>query len=96
MNNMERRRGIGLRLKESRKAARFTQEDIAQHMGLKGATVSSWERGKSMPKADQWYLLGPLLGVSLDYLIYGIRTIPVSDSAVLLSVFRPKPVPSPA
>jgi transcriptional regulator with XRE-family HTH domain len=85
----DRRKAIGLRLKESRLASGFTQEEIAVHLELKAQTVSSWERGKSMPKADEWYALGPLLGVSLDYLVYGIRTIPVGQSTIMGAVFRP-------
>ncbi len=71
--NTDVRRDIGRRLKQARQAARFTQEDVAKRLGLKAQTVSSWERGKSMPKAGEWYELGPLLGVSLDYLVYGLR-----------------------
>ena len=88
MKNHQQRKEIGIRLKESRRAAKFTQEDIAQQLGLKAQTVSSWERGKSMPKADEWYALGPLLGVSLDYLVYGIKTIPLSQYAIMGAVFR--------
>lgn len=85
----ERRKAIGLRLKESRLGASYTQEDVARLLGLKsGATVSSWERGKSMPKADEWYALGPMLGVSLDYLVYGIRTIPASREGMMGVIFR--------
>lgn len=87
--NEEVRRAIGRRLKESRLSAGLTQQYLADRLQLKARqTVSSWERGDSMPGTDQWYELAPLLGQSLDYLVYNIRTVPVSKYAVMETVFR--------
>lgn len=98
MKNREaRRNGIGLRLKEARVAAHYTQEDVALKLGLKAQTVSSWERGKSMPKSDEWYGLGLLLGASLDYLVYGVHTVPASRAPILSAIFTATGVePGPA
>lgn len=96
MTNDERRISIGQRLRECRKAARLTQEDVGLRLDLTPQTVSSWERGKSMPKADQWYGLGPLLGVSLDYLVYGIRTVPEGAAPILRAIFQAPGVEPPA
>lgn len=87
--NEEVRRAIGRRLKESRKSANLSQEAVAQEMSVLRQTVSAWERGSSMPSSAAWYALGLMYGCSLDYLVYGIRTIPVSQYAVMAEVFLP-------
>jgi transcriptional regulator with XRE-family HTH domain len=84
------RAAIGGRLKECREAAGLSQANVAQVLRCKRQTVSAWERGKAMPASREWYTLGPLYGVSLDYLVYGVRTIPVSRHAIMERVFRPQ------
>jgi transcriptional regulator with XRE-family HTH domain len=84
----EVRRRIGARIRECRKEAGLSQEDLAREMGVKRQAVSQWENAKTMPHCGEWYRLGPLLGVSLDYLVYGVKTIPVSDSGILAAIFR--------
>jgi transcriptional regulator with XRE-family HTH domain len=96
MDSSEVRVEIGKRLKESRLSCRLTQDGLAAMLGLKGATISSWERGKSMPQANEWYQLGLLLGISLDYLVYGVRTVPVDNLAVMGSIFGRPGVQPPA
>jgi DNA-binding XRE family transcriptional regulator len=83
----EVRRAIGRRLKEARESAKLTQAAVAPELGVNRQAISSWENGREMPRCDAWFKLGPLYGVSLDYLVYGIRTIPVSQYAVMAEVF---------
>lgn len=86
--NEEVRRAIGARLKESRVSAGLSQQQVAIELGLKvRQTVGKWENGEAMPRLDEWYKLGQLFGVSLDYLVYGIRTVPVSQFGVMGSIF---------
>lgn len=83
----EVRRMIGARLRESRLSAGLSQKEVADQLGLKvRQTVGAWEGGDTMPRLDEWYELGSLYGVSLDYLVYGIRTVPVSGFGVLATV----------
>lgn len=93
--NEEVRRAIGRRLKDCRKSARLSQEAVAKDLSVLRQTVSAWECGKSMPSTEQWYELAPLLGQSLDYLVYSVRTMPVSQSGVLAAVLR-QPQAEPA
>jgi transcriptional regulator with XRE-family HTH domain len=86
----EVRIAIGGRLKQARADVGLTQAQAARELGVDRRAVSSWEHGKTMPRCDEWYKIGPLYGVSLDYLVYGVRTIPVSESAILGAVFRPQ------
>lgn len=86
--NLEIRRSIGDRLRESRESANMKQDAAAYELGVRRQAVSSWERGKSMPTAEVWMRIAPLYGVSLDYLVFGIRTIPVSRYAVMAKLFQ--------
>jgi transcriptional regulator with XRE-family HTH domain len=85
---LEVRRGIGKRLQEARERARMSQEDVRDALGLGSRqAVSKWERGETMPSSDAWERLGPLLGVSLDYLFYGIRTKPITNGGIMSRLF---------
>lgn len=85
----EARKAIGKRLHEARERARMSQDDVRKALGLESRqAVSKWERGEAMPSADAWEKLGPLLGVSLDWLFYGIRTKPVSKGGIMGKLFQ--------
>jgi transcriptional regulator with XRE-family HTH domain len=87
--NEEVRRAIGQRLRQTRRAAGLTQKYVADRLQLRSRqAVSAWERGESMPGTDEWYELAPLLGQSLDFLVYGIRTKPISRSGVMETIFQ--------
>lgn len=83
MDDQEVRSAIGLRLKESRLAVGLSVRQVAAKVGCKTLTISRWEVGQSMPTIHDWYEIGKLYGVSLDYLVYGIRTVPVSAPSIL-------------
>lgn len=86
--NEELRRQIGRRLRVARISAGLSQKDMAEQLRLKSRqTISAWERGEATPQVDQWYQLGVLLGTSLDYMVYGIRTVPVSRTDLMDSIF---------
>lgn len=73
---------IAARLKEARQSARLSQEEAAAGLGVRRQSISAWECGKTMPQAREWYKLGRVYGVSLDYVVYGLRTVPASVYAL--------------
>lgn len=85
--NKEVRAAIGRRLKEARQAACLSQADLAGEFRVRRQLISAWECGRSNPTLDQWYRLPMLYGVSLDWLVYGVVTRPVSASAMLGRIF---------
>lgn len=85
----EVRRAIGGRLRAFRISLKLTQVGMARLLQVERQSVSAWETGSTMPKCEVWYRLG-LMGMSLDYAVLGIRTMPVSDYAV-----APRPCPDP-
>lgn len=57
------------RLSELRLNNNYTQRSLADALGTKPTTVSSWERGASYPNTDMLFKLCNLFNVSSDYLL---------------------------
>lgn len=57
---------VQISLKAARINAGLKQTDMAYALGVDRKTISSWESGKSMPKADKIEVICSLLGVSYD------------------------------
>lgn len=61
---------IAERLAGRRKEAGFSQEALAEKLGVSRQAVSKWERSESSPDTDNLIALAKLYGVSLDDLLY--------------------------
>lgn len=59
----------GARLADLRKRRGYSQEALAEKLGLSRQAISKWERGESSPDTDTLIALARLYGVSLDELI---------------------------
>lgn len=59
-----------MQIREMRQAAGLTQQAVAAALDVDRSTVSYWETGGAMPRADQLPRLADLLGCSIDAL-YG-------------------------
>ena len=57
------------KLKIFRKQYNFTQEEIAEKLGVSRQAVAKWERGETQPDVDSCVKLADLYGVSLDMLL---------------------------
>lgn len=54
--------------------AGMNQRELAKEMGVKQATISSWETGRTEPKAKQWILLADILEAAVSRVMgYEIR-----------------------
>lgn len=60
---------IANRLVELRKRHGYSQEKLAELLGLSRQAVSKWERAEASPDTDNLILLSRLYGVSLDELL---------------------------
>ena len=58
-----------MRLRELRNNSGFTQNEIANKLGVSGQTILNWENGIYEPKINQLIQLADLFDVSVDYLI---------------------------
>ena len=63
---------FGCRLKIARLAKEYTQEELAEMLGVSQTTYSDWEIGKSTPKADISVKLAEIFGLDCLLLIIGI------------------------
>ncbi len=57
------------RIREARKAAKLTQEELARTIGITHATLSRYESGAINPPASQLQAIASALGVSVGYLL---------------------------
>ena len=53
-------------IKQYRERANLTQEQLAAEMKVGRTTVSMWESGDSLPRADKLPELAPILGCTVD------------------------------
>ncbi len=60
---------LGTKLADLRKRYGFSQEALAEKMGVSRQAVSKWERGESTPDTDTLIELAKLYEVSLDELV---------------------------
>lgn len=60
---------IADRLQKLRKANGYSQEELADALGISRQAVSKWERAESSPDTDNLILLARLYNVSLDELL---------------------------
>lgn len=62
---------IGSKIKEARLRIEYTQEQVAESLGVSRQTVSNWETGKSYPDIVSVIKMSDLYEVTLDYLLKG-------------------------
>ena len=54
-----------------RKREGWSQEALAESLGVSRQAVSRWEQGTAMPSADNLIYLSKLYGITLDALVHG-------------------------
>ncbi len=65
----EFRKDIGKRIKEKRKALNYTQEEIAEKLGISIKHFGNVERGLAGLSLENFVLLTNILGVDMNYLV---------------------------
>lgn len=63
-----RRRAIGARMREERRAARLTQIQLGEKIGRDNKTISRWENGLSVPTVDDLILIAHALSITVSEL----------------------------
>lgn len=62
---------MGKRIRQARKHKGFTQEFVAEALGISRQAVFKWEKDQAKPDTKNMIALSELLGVSAEYLING-------------------------
>lgn len=60
---------ISMNIKYLRKKFKYTQEDIAEKIGVSRQAVAKWENGETVPDINNSLALSKLFGVTLDDLV---------------------------
>lgn len=60
---------LSIRLKASRKAMKFTQEELAGKVNTTKGTISNYENGHSTPSNEMLVLLAQILNTTPNYLL---------------------------
>ena len=60
---------FGEKLKEARKEAGLSQEQLAEKITVSRSAIAKWETDKGMPDVNNLKVISQLLGVSVDYLL---------------------------
>lgn len=60
---------LGEKLKEARKQAALSQEQLSEKLGISRSAVAKWETDKGIPDVANLKALSQLLDVSIDYLL---------------------------
>lgn len=67
-------------LKLFRKQNGFTQEQIAEKLGVSRQAVAKWERGESVPDIENVVALADIYEVTVDSLVRNMVSLPDSHS----------------
>ena len=83
---------IGSYIAQKRRAKNFTQEQLAEKLGVSNKTISKWENGKCMPDYSIIQKLCDALGVTLPELMDGEdaaeNSVRVYDDEQILDLLR--------
>lgn len=61
------------RLKMFRKQNGYTQEEIAEKLGVSRQAVAKWEKGETLPDIERCIKLADLYGIAVDMLVRNIN-----------------------
>ena len=88
---------IASRLTALRKDHGYSQEELAEKLGVSRQAVSKWERAESSPDTDNLIALAKLYGVSLDQLVgnTAAEQSPSEDTPPETSAAEPDPTEDP-
>ena len=68
-NDSNRHITLGEKIKNSRKAAGLTQEQLAEKLNVSRQAITKWESDKGIPDISNIKMLAKTLNVSIDYLL---------------------------
>ena len=75
---------IADRIQHLRKSKGFSQEELADKIGVSRQAVSKWESEQSTPDLEKIIVMSDFFGVTTDYILKGIE--PVKDKEVIAPV----------
>ncbi len=83
------RKLFGNRLRQARKRAGLTSEQVAERVGVVRQAIVSWESGKTSPTNEHLKQIAQLYRVTTDWLLYGEGQAFPQSSDVIFSGSSP-------
>lgn len=83
---------LGERIAYYRKKAGYSQEGLAERLGVSRQAISKWETGEATPDAERIIVLAAALGISTDTLLLG-KEEPERPYTEAETVRQPTPTP---
>lgn len=78
---------ISDRIQYLRKQKGFSQEELADKVGVSRQAVSKWESEQSTPDLDKIITMSELFGVTTDYLLKGIEPVSTTNKKTIYSLY---------
>ncbi len=72
---------LGERICKARDVVGLSTAQLARRLGIKTATLQSWESDRSEPRSNKLVLLAGVLNVSPTWLLVGRGTPPITEAA---------------
>ncbi len=83
------------RLQDLRKKAGYSQEQLAELLGISRQAISKWESGQGNPDIDNIIKLTKIYQVSTDYILLGHKDEPGKQTEPIQTPLPPKNELSP-
>lgn len=84
---------LGERIAYYRKQAGYSQEALAERLGVSRQAISKWETGEATPDAERIIALAATLGISTDTLLLGKEDPAANPYTEAETVRQPTPTP---
>lgn len=78
---------ISDRIQYLRKQKGFSQEDLADKVGVSRQAVSKWESEQSSPDIEKIIIMSELFGVTTDYILKGIESVATANKKPVLLLY---------
>ena len=74
---------LGERIKKCRQEAGWSQEKVAERLGVSRQSVTKWESGQSMPSTANLFQLAQLFGTTVDFLTKEASVPPPKERVII-------------
>ena len=64
---------IADRIKQLRQKRQWTQDELAEKIGIKQKQISTYERGVNSPSTDFPIKIADAFGVTLEFLVFAVK-----------------------
>ena len=78
---------IADRIQYLRKTKGFSQEELADKMGVSRQAVSKWESEQSTPDIEKIIIMSELFEVTTDYILKGIEPVNMTNRKTIYSLY---------